>query len=58
MHMIYIYNLGDLHIDDHHTAEDSGLALGEAFDLALGNRADIKRLELTASIRCYNIIIL
>mmetsp|Transcript_20859 Transcript_20859/g.49628 ORF Transcript_20859/g.49628 Transcript_20859/m.49628 type:complete len:202 (+) Transcript_20859:1-606(+) len=34
---------GDLHIDDHHTAEDCGLALGAAFDKALGNRKDIKR---------------
>jgi imidazoleglycerol phosphate dehydratase HisB len=34
---------GDLHIDDHHTAEDCALALGEAFDLALGKREKIKR---------------
>ena len=35
--------VGDLHIDDHHTTEDSGLALGEAFDKAMGKREDIKR---------------
>eukprot|EP00968_Pinguiococcus_pyrenoidosus_P005567 scaffold361_cov248-Pinguiococcus_pyrenoidosus.AAC.27 len=29
---------GDLDVDDHHTAEDCGLALGEAFDKALGTR--------------------
>ena len=34
---------GDLHIDQHHTTEDSGIAIGEAFTQALGDRRGITR---------------
>jgi imidazoleglycerol-phosphate dehydratase len=34
---------GDIEIDDHHTVEDIGIVLGEAFAKALGDRKGIKR---------------
>ena len=35
---------GDLNVDDHHTIEDVGILLGEAFNQAIGDKRGIKRM--------------
>ncbi len=35
---------GDIEIDDHHTVEDIGILLGEAFNLAIGDKKGINRM--------------
>ena len=36
---------GDLEVDDHHTVEDVGIVLGEAFNKAIGNKKGIRRMS-------------
>lgn len=37
--------IGDLEVDDHHTVEDVGITLGEAFNKAIGNKKGIRRMS-------------
>ena len=36
--------VGDIEIDDHHTVEDVGILLGEAFSQAIGDKKGIRRM--------------
>jgi len=40
---LHVRAVGDLHIDFHHTTEDTGIAIGQAVHRALGDRAGIAR---------------
>lgn len=41
---LVVRTTGDLHIDAHHTVEDTGIVLGRAFSDALGDRKGIERM--------------
>jgi len=40
---LYVSAKGDLHIDDHHTVEDVGIAIGQALAKAVGDKKGIRR---------------
>ena len=44
---LYIHVNGDLNVDEHHTIEDTGIALGECINKALGDKRGIERYGYT-----------
>ena len=55
-----VHASGDLDVDDHHTVEDTGITLGNAFKKALGDRKGINRygtfiLPMDESLACVSI---
>ena len=50
---LYVKAKGDVYVDDHHTVEDVGIVLGQAFAEAVGDKKGIVRFgDLTILSRC------